>query len=151
MFQWQRDFRSTRAAAAKSAFHPAIELLEVLCGRDASTLPRAVPARLPLHACGSSRNCRGAHTTSSHRISAARGRMTWLRRRTTGPRAYLGPVIDFSGRSKCVYVKKLITTLKQTSALPSSDPDQTHASTVSLRADATTAHVIIRRRLPPPS
>ena len=66
--QWQRDFRSTRAATAKSAFHPAVELLEVLCRRDASTSPCAVPARLPPHSCGSSRNCRATHTTSSHRI-----------------------------------------------------------------------------------
>ena len=32
-----------------------VELLEVLCPRDASTSPRSVPARLPLHSCGSSR------------------------------------------------------------------------------------------------
>ena len=51
------------------AFHPTVELLEVLCRRDASTSPRAVRARLPMHSCGPSRNCRGAHTMPSHRIS----------------------------------------------------------------------------------
>ena len=49
-----------------------VELLEVLCRRDASTSPRAVPARLFPHFCGSSRNCRGAHTMPAHRSISGR-------------------------------------------------------------------------------
>ena len=75
LYAMHSEFPTTRAATANGgALHPAVELLEVHCRRDASTSPRAVAARLLLYFCGS---WRCAHKVITPHF-ATRGRLDVL-------------------------------------------------------------------------